>query len=160
MGSKDNIEMIELHWEVNIRASAERVFSLLGELREYDRWLPRSAAFKGTIEISAGPIAVGTAYIEQGPLGTRRGRLTELERPTRLNFEQPMTMRTSLFGVIGIRVFHTLTPGTNSVHLLRRIELSPRGLVKLAMPLVVNAFRAENQRMIGILKQFAEREAA
>ena len=149
--------VIELRWEADIRASAELVFSLLVELREYDRWLPRSAAFKGTTEISAGPIAVGTTYIERGPLGIRRGRLIELERPARLNFEQPMTLRPRFFGAIGIRVFHTLTPGTGSVHLLRRIELSPRGLVKLAMPLVVNAFRAENERMIGILKEFAER---
>lgn len=130
------------------------------ELREYDRWLPRSAAFKGTTEISAGPIAVGTTYVERGPLGIRHGRLTELERPTRLNFEQPMTMRPRLFGVIGIRVFHTLTPGIDSVHLLRRIELSPQGLVKLAVPLVLNTFRAENQRMIAILQKFAEREAS
>jgi uncharacterized protein YndB with AHSA1/START domain len=156
---KDNIGMIELRWETGIRASAELVFSLLAELRDYDRWLPRSTAFKGTTQISKGPIAVGTTYIERSPLGTRNGRVTRLDRPTHLNFEQPMTIRPRLFGVIGIQLFHTLTPGIDSVHLLRLLQLSPRGPVKLVMPHVVRAFRMENERMIGILKEFAEKEA-
>lgn len=151
--------MIELRWEADIRASAEQVFSLLAELRDYDRWLPRSMAFKGTTDISPGPIAAGTTYIERSPLGTRNGRLTELDHPRRLNFEQPMTMRPRVFGVIGIKLFHTLTPEGESVHLLRLLQLSPRGLVRFVMPLVVRAFRTENERMIKILKEFAEREA-
>ena len=43
--------MVELSFEAEIRASAERVFSLLLELRDYDRWLPRSSAFHGTSKI-------------------------------------------------------------------------------------------------------------
>jgi hypothetical protein len=42
--------------------SAERVFQLLSDLRNYDRWLPGSAAFHGTIAISDGPIAIGTSH--------------------------------------------------------------------------------------------------
>jgi uncharacterized protein YndB with AHSA1/START domain len=152
----DNVVMIELRWEVDIRASAERVFSLLSELRDYDRWLPRSAAFKGTTQISEGPIVAGTTYVERSPFGTRNGKLTELVPPTRLNFEQPMTMRPRIFGVIGIRLFHTLTPGVDTVHVLRLLQLSPRGPVRFVMPLVVRGFRAENERMIKALKKFAE----
>jgi hypothetical protein len=93
-----------------------REFSLLAGLRNNDRWLPRSTAFNGATKISEGPIAVGTTYIEPGPLGTRYGKVTELDRPTRLNFEQPMTMKPRVLGVIGIRLFHTLAPGAGSVH--------------------------------------------
>jgi len=151
--------MTGLRWEIDIRASAERVFSLLAELRDYDRWLPRSAAFRGTTEISEGPIVAGTTYVERSPFGTRNGRLTELVPPTRLNFEQPMTLRPRILGVIGIRLFHTLTPGVDSVHVLRLLELSPRGPITLAMPVVVRMFRAENERMMQALKEFAEGEA-
>jgi hypothetical protein len=69
-----------LRWETEISASAEGVFSLLAELRDYDRWLPRSTAFNGTTQISEGPIAEGTTYIEPGPFGTRNGKVTKFDR--------------------------------------------------------------------------------
>lgn len=147
--------MIELHWEADIGASAERVFSLLAELRDYDRWLPRSSAFNGTNNISEGPIGLGTAYIEPGPFGVRHGKVTEFVPPTRLSFEQPMTLKPQALGVIGIRLSHTLTPGVGTVHLLRALQLEPHGPVKFALPLVVLAFRVENARMMKTLKAFA-----
>ncbi len=153
---RHRIPSIELQWEVGVDSSAERVFTILVELRDYERWLPRSSAFKGTIAISEGPIAIGTTYTEPGPLGTRYGKVTELIRPTQLNFEQPMALRPRAMGVIEIRLFHTLTPKSGSVHLLRRLELSPRGPVRLVMPLVVRLFRTENERMMSVLKDHAE----
>jgi hypothetical protein len=102
--------MIALNWETEIAADADGVFSLIVELRDYGRWLPNSSAYHGTLEISDGPIRVGTTYIEPGPLGTRIGRVTKLIRPTTLNFEQPMTMKPSVLGVIGICLFHTISP--------------------------------------------------
>ncbi len=152
--------MVGLGWEADIAATAEEVFSLLVDLRGYDRWLPSSSAYHGTIEISEGPIALGTTYIEPGPLGTRVGRITKLVRPTELCFEQPMTMKPSFLGVIGIRLFHTISPRPGFVHLVRRLELSPRGAIKVATPLLVRAFTAENERMMQALKQFAESSRA
>jgi len=153
--------MIEMQFEADIRASAEQVFSLLAELRDYDRWLPRSTAFKGTIEISEGPIGVGTTYTEPGPLGVRNGKLTEFVAPTRLSFEQPMTMKPRVLGVVGIRLSHTLTlTSNNSVHVLRALQLTPCGPVRFAAPLIVRAFRIENERMMKCLKAFAENESA
>jgi uncharacterized protein YndB with AHSA1/START domain len=152
--------MVELKFEAEIGASAERVFSLLADLRDYDRWLPRSSAFHGTVTISEGPIAVGTTYVEPGPLGTRHGTVTEMDHPMRLAFEQPMTLKPHALGVIGIKLFHTLTPNGPSVHLLRALKLSPRGPVRLAMPFVVAMFRVENERMIRTLKTCAEANPA
>jgi hypothetical protein len=151
--------VIELRWQTEIRARADVVFSLLAELREYDRWLPSSMAFHGTTQISEGAIGVGTTYIEAGPLGTRHGTVTRFERATRLDFEQPMSLRPGMMGAIGIRVFHTLTQGRDCVQVLRVVQLSPRGLVKFVMPLVVRAFRAENDRMMKMLKECAEKGA-
>jgi uncharacterized protein YndB with AHSA1/START domain len=148
--------VVELEFEAEIRASAERVFSLLADLRDYDRWLPGSSAFHGTVAISEGPIAVGTTYVEPGPLGIRHGAVTEMDRPTRLAFEQPMTLKPRVLGVIGIELSHTLTPNGPSVRLLRELKLSPRGPVRLAMPFVVRMFRVENERMMNTLKTYAE----
>jgi hypothetical protein len=58
--------------------------------------------------------------------------------------------------VIGIKLLHTLTPRGGSVHLLRTLELSPRGPVRLMMPLLVGMFRTENERMMQTLKNYAE----
>jgi uncharacterized protein YndB with AHSA1/START domain len=148
--------MVTLKFEADIGASAERVFALLADLRGYDRWLPGSQAFHGTVAISEGPIAVGTTYVEPGPLGTRHGVVTELDRPTRLAFEQPMTLKPRFTGVIGIKLLHTLTPNGASVHLLRELELTPRGPIRLAMPFVKGMFHVENDRMIRTLKAYAE----
>jgi len=124
---------------------------LLAEPRDYDRWLPGSLAFHGTLNISEGPITVGT-YMEPGPLGV----IMEMDRPTRLALEQPMRLRPPALGVIGIKLFHTLTPKGSSLHLLRALELSPRGLVRLGMPFVVKMFRIEDKRIMGTLKAYAE----
>jgi uncharacterized protein YndB with AHSA1/START domain len=145
--------MVELLIETEIGASAERVFSLLVELRDYDRWLPRSSAFHGTSKISDGPIEV-----EPGPLGTRHGIVTRLIRPTHLDFEQPMLLKPRIVGAIGIKLFHRLTPEGDHVHVLRRLELSPEGPIRVAMPLVISSFRSENERMMKTLKTFTERE--
>jgi uncharacterized protein YndB with AHSA1/START domain len=156
-----DLKFTDLRFEAEIGASAERVYSLLADLRDYDRWLPNSSAFHGTVTISEGPIAVGTTYLEPGPLGTRHGIVTRMDRPTQLCFEQPMTLKPRLFGTIGIKLFHTLTPrGPSSVHLLRALQLSPRGPVALLMPVVARAFRTENERMMATLKAYAEANPA
>jgi uncharacterized protein YndB with AHSA1/START domain len=151
--------VVELQFEAEIRASIDRVFALLADLRSYDRWLPRSKAFHGTNHISRGPTVVGTTYVEPGPFGVRHGRVTELTAPTRLCFEQPMMAKPAALGVIGIRLTHVLAPTAGGVHLVRTLQHTPRGPIKLATQLLVTAFRTENKRMMKALKAFAEQDA-
>jgi uncharacterized protein YndB with AHSA1/START domain len=151
--------LIEFRFERLIEAEAGRVFALLADLRDYDRWLPGSTAFRGTSRISEGPIGVGTTYIEESPFGVRHGMVTGFVPPTILNFEQPMRLRKApFFGEIGIKLFHTLTPQGDGVRVLRQLQLTPKGPVTLFMPLIARAFRAENERMMTALKSFAEAE--
>lgn len=69
-----------------------------------------------------------------------------------------MLLRPRVFGAIGIKLFHRLTPEGDHVHVLRSLELSPEGPISLAMPLVISSFRSENARMMKTLKTFAENE--
>jgi uncharacterized protein YndB with AHSA1/START domain len=156
-GELERGALVKLRWDIDIRAGAGKVFSILAELRDYGRWLPSSSAFRGTHFISEGPIGVGTTYVEPGPLGVRHGKVTEFVPPTRLCFEQPMTLRPRAMGVLGIRLSHTLTPSGDTVRLCRELELEPDGPVKFLMALVVPAFRAENARMMKKLKAYAEK---
>jgi hypothetical protein len=66
--------------------------------------------------------------------------------PTELDFEQPMTLRPAILGGIGIKLFHRLTPQTDCVHLLRRLELTPHGLAALLTPIVTNVLDLHNFR--------------
>jgi uncharacterized protein YndB with AHSA1/START domain len=152
--------LIEFRFERLIRADAGFVFALLADLRDYDRWLPRSTAFHGTSRISEGPIRLGTTYIEESPVGVRHGIVTAFVPPTTLNFEQPMRSKSAVFGEIGIKLFHTLTPQTEGVLVLRQLQLTPKGPVRLFMPIIVRAFRTENERMMTALQSFAEAEAS
>ncbi len=147
--------MIELRFDRLIGADAARVFALLADLRDYDRWLPRSTAFHGTSRISEGPIRLGTTYVEESPFGIRRGIITGFVPPTTLNFEQPMQLKPAFFGEIGIKLFHTLTPQGKGVQVLRQLQLTPKGPVTLFAPIIAHAFRIENERMMTALRSFA-----
>ncbi len=151
--------MIEFRFERFVRADAGFVFALLADLRDYDRWLPRSTAFHGTSRISEGPVRIGTTYIEESPVGVRHGTVTAFVLPTILNFEQPMQLKPAFSGEIGIKLFHTLTPQGERVQVLRQLQLTPKGPVTLLMPIIARAFRTENERMMTALQSFAEAEA-
>ena len=85
--------MVDLVFEADVAAPAETVFDALVDLPGYGRWLTSSSAYAGTTEVSTDPVAAGTTYVEQSPSGTRHGTVTELDRPSRVTFHQPMTMR-------------------------------------------------------------------
>jgi uncharacterized protein YndB with AHSA1/START domain len=148
---------MQLDFETEIRASPATVFGLLADLRGYDRWLPHSSAFRGTVEISDGPIGVGTTYAEPTPNGVRHGRITVYEPNTRLRFEQPMTIRPRGVGVVEITVDVELTPaGDSAVHLRRTVTLSFSGPIRFVRAFVRRPFLVENGRLLAALKAHAE----
>ncbi len=151
--------MTVLRFDYEIAANADRIFSLLAQLRDYDRWLPRSSAFHGASSISDGPINVGTTYTEESPFGICRGVVTAYDPPTQLDFHQPMTLRPALLGWIDILVSHVLTQSGQITRVQRCIELSPGGLARLFMPIIACLFSVENRRMCDRLKIVAEAEA-
>jgi uncharacterized protein YndB with AHSA1/START domain len=148
--------MVEIHKEIDVEATAEEVFDLIVDLRGYGRWLPHSSAYEGTAEISPGPMAAGTTYVESSSSGVRRGTIAEFERPTRVTFEQPMTLKPRLLGSIGIRVRYTLTPSAGSVHLDRLVTIEIPWHLMLIQPVIVRQFRTEIDRTLGAMKAFAE----
>jgi uncharacterized protein YndB with AHSA1/START domain len=149
-------QTITLVLESDIRGSAEAVFDTITDLRGYGRWLGSSTAYAGTTEISSDPVAAGTTYVEPSSSGVRRGMVTELERPARVTFHQPMTMKPKFLGVIDIHVTYTLTPAAEGVHLRRVVSLDLSRPLRLLRPVVVPRFRHENERTMQALKEFVE----
>jgi uncharacterized protein YndB with AHSA1/START domain len=151
--------MAKLNFEIDVRAPLEQVFTLITDLRAYDTWLPGSTAFHGTTTVSDGPIRVGTTYVEPGPFAVRHGRVIELVPPTRVAFEQPMTLRPGFFGVVGIHLVCDLIQATDFVRVRRSLDLTFHGPVKLAGAVIIRLFKDENERTLDALKTFAERQA-
>jgi len=141
--------------EADIRCPAETVFDLITDFRGQDRWLAKSSAFRGTNEISSDPVALGTTYREPGPFGVRNGTVTEFERPVKITFRQPMTMRLHA-GTVDVTLRYTLTPGPGSTHVARVVTIAVPGPLRVIQPVLVRAFRAESGRTLLALKAYAD----
>lgn len=149
-------QVIELPSEADILCPAEKVFDLIIDFRGQDRWLTQSSSFRGTSEISANPVALGTTYRETEPFGVRNGTVTEFERPTKITFHQPMSMKLRA-GVVDAVVRYTLTPRGEVTHVRRVVTLRMPWMLKLVQPIVVRAFRLESGRTLVALKAYADK---
>lgn len=147
----------EIRSEADIQCPAEKIFDMIIDFRGQDRWLTESSAFHGTSEISSDPVTLGTTYREPGPFGVRNGTVTEFERPARVTFHQPMTMRLHA-GTIDVTLRYTLTPGEESTRVKRVVTLGVPWSLKFLQPLVARAFRAESARTLLALKAYADRQ--
>jgi len=144
--------------EADIRCPAEKIFDLIIDFRGQDRWLTQSSAFRGTTEISSDPVALGTTYTEPGPFGVRHGTVTEFERPVKITFHQPMTIRLHA-GTVDVTLRYTLTPGPDGAgvtHVARVVSLEVPRSLRLVQPVLVRAFRAESGRTLLALKAYAD----
>src|ERR1700691_3067279 len=134
--------MIDIPSEADIRCNAEKIFDLIIDFRGQDRWLPRASAFHGA-EVSADPVALGTTYRGPGPFGVRNGTVTEFERPTKVTFHQPITLRLHS-GTVDVTLRYTLTPGAGPTHVKRVVTITVPWHLKLIQPVIVHAFRVES----------------
>ena len=129
---------------------------MIVDFRGQDRWLAKSAVFRGTSEISSNPVTLGTTYREPGPAGVRKGTVTEVERPTKLTCHQPLTMPLHV-GTVDATLRYTLTPtGSESTHVKRAVTIGIPWPLKLFQPVLVRAFRRESERTLLALKDYAE----
>lgn len=152
--------MPDLHFSILINGSADTIFAVLADLSHYDRWLKGSKAFGEIREITPLPVGLGTTYSDAGPSGIRQGEVTEYDPPTRLSFHQPMQVKQGLVrGTIDIHLRHTLEQVEQATRVRRDLTLGLHGLLKVAQPFVLSAFRQENERMLRALKQYVEQGA-
>ena len=149
--------MTSIERHIDIAASPEVVFDLICDLHGYDRWLPSDGDYEGTSEISPGPVATGTTYVERSRRGVRRGIVIALARPDVVAFRQPMTLRPRLLGTIESTVSMSFAPTATGVRVTRTVELGVPRRLSLVRSLVVGRYARESERMLTALKAFAER---
>jgi uncharacterized protein YndB with AHSA1/START domain len=147
--------MSEIRFETDMQCPAEKIFDVIIDFRGQGRWLTKTAAFRGTTNISSSPVTLGATSREPSPFGMRHGTVTEFERPTKITFHQPMAMALHS-GTVDVTVRYTLAPGALSTHVQRLVTLGIPGPLKLLEPLLVRKFRAEQRRTLLALKAYAD----
>jgi uncharacterized protein YndB with AHSA1/START domain len=148
--------MVEMPSEADIHCPAEKIFDLIADFHSQDRWLTLSSAFRGTSDVSSSTVGLGTTYREPGPFGVRTGTVTEFERPAKITFHQPMTMKFGL-GTVDVTVRITLTPKGTSTQVKRVVAIGVPWQLKLLQPLLVREFRVESARTLLALKVYADK---
>jgi uncharacterized protein YndB with AHSA1/START domain len=151
--------MTELKLEADIGCPAEKVFDLITDFGGQNRWLAPSSSFRGTAVLSPGPVALGTTYRESEPFGVRNGTVTEFDRPAKVTFHQPMTIKLRA-GTIDVTVRYTLTSTAGQTHVTRVVTLGIPWSLKLFQPALVSAFRKESRRTLLALKAYADHQSS
>jgi hypothetical protein len=142
-----------------IEGSAETIFELVADMPNYGRWLPGSNAFGGTTEVTPYPVRLGSTYLDAGPVGQRPGSVTEYDPPRHIGFHHTMLLKQGpLRADIDVTIRYTLELIGRGTLVLRELDLTIEmpGVLKLAMPLVLYAFRKENVRILAELKRYVE----
>ncbi len=82
--------------------------------------------------------------------------VTEFERPTKITFHQPVTMKLHA-GNVDVAMRYALTPRAESTHVTRVVTLGVPWSLTLFQPLVVRAFRVEKGRTLLAHEAYADR---
>lgn len=144
---------------IQIEGPPETIFDLLADMPNYGHWLPGSEAFGATTQVSPYPVRLGTTYLDGGPAGERPGTVTEYDPPRHLGFHHTMLVKKGpLTADIDVHIRYTLQQIERGTHVIRALDLTIQmpGLMKLAAPFVIAAFRKENVRMLAELKRYVE----
>ena len=148
-----------LQYTAQIIGSPETIFDLIADMPNYGRWLPGSEAFGPTTQVSPYPVRLGTTYLDAGPAGERPGSVTRFDRPKSIAFHHNMLLkRWPLIANIDAHILYTIEPIDSITAVTRDIDLTIQipGIMKLAEPLVLSAFRKENVRLLPALKCYVE----
>ena len=141
-----------------VECPVEQAFERAIDLSHYTDWMPHNGVFKKSSQISDGPIGVGTAFLDKGRMGTFRGDVVELRKPSRVVFDE----RLRWFGVPVVDAhlqyeFQAVPQGT-AVHHVAESEL--HGIFRLMRPVVAVIGRGERQRTVHALKRSLEADGS
>jgi hypothetical protein len=108
-----------------IEGSPKTIFDLIADMPNYGRWLPGSEAFGRTTQASPYPVRLGTASVDAGPAGERRGSATAYGPPKYIAFHRTMLLKQgSLTANIDVHVRCTLELVERATWVIRDLDLT------------------------------------
>jgi uncharacterized protein YndB with AHSA1/START domain len=153
-------------YTASINAPAERLFRLLSDLPGYPEWLPGSAAYGRTTDVTPYPVQLGTRYHDGKPNEPGRdwwGTVTGFQPPGSLDFRHTIHVR-QLAATVDVRIHYSLesadagTGGGTGTVVTRWLVLDVTMPVvfRPLRPLITASFDKENVRTMAALKRHAE----
>jgi hypothetical protein len=136
--------------EADIRRSAADVFDYASDPANEPEWNIRA---KSVHKLTGGPVGVGARYrmaFTQGPATI--SECVRFDRPQYWEHAGASTILSSAFS-------GQVAPADDGSHVLLRMQLRPRGLLRLALPLVRHRMQRELARDVVALKTRLERTA-
>jgi uncharacterized protein YndB with AHSA1/START domain len=156
--------MSEFHLRFTSRISGppERVFELVADMPNYQRWLPESSAFGGTVDVTPYPVRLGTTYLDARPI-EKPGLVTEFEPPRHIGFHHIVKVRQGPMRTdVDARIRYSFNPTEDGTSVLRELDLTFNlsGVLKLTLPFLLWGFKKENVRTLAQLKRYVETQAS
>jgi uncharacterized protein YndB with AHSA1/START domain len=147
-----------MNFRIVIERSIETVFEHIRDLAGYKSWLPASATFSQITDISDYPIQVGTTYIDRGPTSVMRGKVTEMEPPRLIAFQQAMNFkRGPLSGGLTISIRYTLEEArSGETRITRELRIRTAGVLVVLYPVLVSVIGKEDKRILQRMKVYLE----
>ncbi len=147
-------------YTASVNAPAERLFLLLSDLPGYGEWLPGSAAFGQTTDVTPYPVRLGTRYHDGKPNQPGKdwwGTVTGFQPPGSLDFQHTIHVR-QLAATVDVRIHYSLEAADAGTVVSRWLVLDVTMPVVLRplRPLITASFDKENARTIAALRRHAE----
>ena len=142
--------MATVKFSSTIGRPAEDVFDLVANVGRNPEWCP---GFTGAERLTAGPIGRGTAFrTAMRGMGDLEIRITEYERPRRLWF---------VGAASAVEIGHgfVFTPDGAGTRVDQRIDVRPKGLLRLAAPLMALTLKRRILTNTAALKAYLEHGA-
>ena len=126
--------MIVAHAQIEIGAPIERVFDYVADARNEPAWLPGAQAVAKT---SDGPVELGTRF---DGIYARAGRVSleivDFKRPHRVTFRARSR-------IVAFDDLIELSEANGATRLAARMSAQPRGVMRLARPLMARTMRQQ-----------------
>jgi len=139
--------------------SPQQAFDLIANIDDYETWLPNSNTFYGIRHISDNPVKEGTIYTDGRGRLEMHGKVITYKPPTQIAFEQTSTFRP--LGLISsgldITIDYVLVQEHDGTTVIRNYEVDFKGILKLMRPFVMSRIKAENDRILHIMKDVLEK---
>ena len=139
-----------------IRRPVDVVFERLADLPDYRRWMHRTGLFRRCELTSEAPVRQGTTYADATRMGTYRGEVTELVRPSRIAFSETLQWFGSASAVARAEFSLDGDESQTVVHHVAVGEL--HGWMRFMKPAAALMAKSERTRTLSSLKRSLESE--
>jgi len=146
-----------------VAASPGRLFDLVADMPNYDRWLPPSDDFARTTEVEPYPVQRGSRYRDGKPGEPGKewwGTVTGFQRPGSVDFQHTIRVR-QLRATIDVHVHYSFEEAEAGTAVSRwlLIDFSMPVVFRPLRPLITSRFDRENLRTLAAVKHYAEAHA-